>query len=117
MIEIGVTNHFQLLSLKPIEFCPSHVTYENVKAVYDSMDLDGDGRVTVPEAILFEIDADRDGVVSKAEMKAAMERKFRMQVSQVTDENVQSVLDAMDLDGDGTVTVSEAIDGIRKISK
>ena len=63
---------------------------------------------------LHEIDTDGDGVISKDEVKAAMERKFEMQV---TDENVRSVLDAMDLDGDGTVTVEEAIDGLRNISK
>ena len=63
---------------------------------------------------LHEIDTDGDGVISKDEVKAAMERKFEMQV---TDENVERVLDAMDLDGDGTVTVEEAIDGLRNISK
>ena len=62
---------------------------------------------------LHEIDTDGDGVITKDEVKAAMERKFEMQV---TDENVKSVLDAMDQDGDGTVTVEEAIDGLRKIS-
>ena len=62
---------------------------------------------------LHEIDTDGDGVITKDEVKAAMERKFEMQV---TDENVERVLDAMDLDGDGTVTVEEAIDGLRKIS-
>ena len=62
---------------------------------------------------LHEIDTDGDGVISKDEVKAAMERKFEMQV---TDENVKSVLNAMDQDGDGEVTVGEAIDGLRKIS-
>ena len=63
---------------------------------------------------LHEIDTNGDGIISKDDVKAAMERKFEMQV---TDANVECVLDAMDLDGDGTVTVSEAIDGLRKISK
>lgn len=113
----GVISKDEVKAALQKKFGSNHVTYENVKAVYDAMDLDGDGKVTVPEVILLEIDADRDGIVSKAEMKAAMQRKFGSQVTEVTDENVQGVLDAMDLDGDGTVTVSEAIDGIRKISK
>ena len=36
--------------------------------------------MTMAEAILLEIDTDRDGIVSFAEMKAAMQRKFGTQV-------------------------------------
>ena len=52
-----------LLLVLQAKFGSSEVTYEKVKAVYDSLDLDGDGIVTVPEAILHDIDIDGDGIV------------------------------------------------------
>lgn len=80
-------------------------------AGFARMDADGDGVVTRAEmrtarrAVFDRIDRDGDGALSPAEIVAARERARRL--AQMAEAGAGNRLDRMDGDGDGTITLAE----------
>jgi len=58
---------------------------------------------------IHDIDADGDGVINKDEIRAALQKKFHMEI---TEETVEAIHDAMDHDGDGQLKTEEAAGGV-----
>ena len=54
----------------------------------------------------MEFDTDKDGKISKAEMKVALRQKW----PEVTDDQVETIIQKMDADKDGVVSKQEMVD-------